>query len=212
MQFGNEEHIELRATFRATYETITRKMVEILQSKAPDTISGSKPILPLRVARSEMFVVLEDYVHVIMPLLEFAPDVLFQSPAFHTAFKCCMASITVVYTDLVMAGLDIIRDILSHDCLIPNPSEPHPPKFPLYASAIRQVIDQEGHPLLGYLLKGLMGEFPEDATSSVISIFRVLCVHWPSQVAVWLPSVLQEIPTNILTNEAKTQFLGDVAG
>lgn len=144
----------------------------------------------------------------LLRLIEFAPDIYFQSPAFPLAFRAAMAALTVVHSDIIFASLDLIRSTLTHDSIVSN-SSTQPPRFPAFASAIRGVFEKEGFELVGFLLSGLVGDFPEDSTSAVVSIFRVISSAWTSQLLSWLPLVLQQMPTTV-PNQAKAQFLSDV--
>lgn len=119
-----------------------------------------------------------------------------------------MAAFTIVHTDIIFKSLDLFRIILTHDCLLSGTSQP--PKFLIYAAAIQDVVSKEGIVLVRYLLAGLIGDFPEDSTSVVVSIFRVLTALWTSQLLSWLPPVLEQLPTAIAPNQAKSQFLADV--
>ncbi|OBZ78618.1 Uncharacterized protein C11G11.07 [Grifola frondosa] len=134
--FGNEEDPALRAAFRDVLERSSKKLVLILQEKPPSSIPD----------------VMEDYLQMMLQMIEFAPDVLFTSPAFAIAFRAAMAALTLIHSDIIFAALDLIRSILTHDCLAPVSNVPPPPKFPLYAAAIRPVIEKEGLELTGYLL------------------------------------------------------------
>lgn len=191
--FGNEENLTLRASYREVYERSTNKVVSLLQAQTPGNIPD----------------VLEDYLQMLLQLVDHGPDIFFQSLAFPLAFRVAMAALTVVHTDIIFAALDLFRIILTHDCLVPSTTPP-PPKFPLYAASIRAVVEKEGYELVGYLLAGLIGDFPEDSTSAVVSIFRVISFVWTSQLISWLPTILQQLPTAAAPNEAKTQFLSDV--
>jgi transportin-3 len=144
----------------------------------------------------------------LLRLEEFAPDIYFQSSAFPLVFRAAMAGLTVVHSDIIFASLDLIRITLTHDSIVSNPPT-LPPRFPLFAAAIRDVFEKEGFELVGYLLSGLVGDFPEDSTSTVVSIFRVISSVWTSQLLSWLPLVLQQLPTTA-SNQVKAQFLSDV--
>jgi transportin-3 len=144
----------------------------------------------------------------LLELVAHAPDIFFQSSAFPLAFRASMAALTLVHSEIIFQSLDLFRIVLTHDCLLSNSSQP--PKFPIYATAIHGVVDKEGFALVGYLLAGLVGEFPEDSTSTVVTIFRVLAALWTSQMLSWLPPVLEQLPTTVAPNQAKTQFLADV--
>ncbi|EPQ60569.1 ARM repeat-containing protein [Gloeophyllum trabeum ATCC 11539] len=193
-RFGNEENPELRNAFRDTYERSTTKVVSLLQLKAPQDMPD----------------VMEDYLRLLLQMIDYTPDLFFQSSAFPLAFRIAMAALTMIHSDIIFASLDLFRMMLTHDCLDP-PAVP-PPKFPIYAAAIRAVVEKEGLQLVGYLLSGLVGDFPEDSTSVVVTIFRVLTTLWPTQMLSWLPQVLQQLPTSAAPHQVKTQFLADVTG
>lgn len=151
---------------------------------------------------------MEDYLRMLIELVEHAPDVFFPSPAFPIAFRAAMAGLTLVQADIIFAALDVLRAIIEHDCLHPAPVPP--PRYPVYAAAIKPVVEKEGLELVGYLLSGLTGDFPEDCVSPVITIFRVLAILWPSQLLAWLPVVLQQLPSTSVPDQAKSLFLSEV--
>lgn len=122
-----------------------------------------------------------------------------------------MAALSLIHSDVVFASLNFIRIVMTHDCLIPHALSTPPPKFPIYATAIKQVVDKEGFDLVGLLLAGLVGDFPEETSSSTISIFRVLATMWSAEVVAWCPAVLQRLPTTSVPDQAKTQFMKDLS-
>ncbi len=152
--------------------------------------------------------VMEDYLRMLLQMVDYAPDIFFTSPAFPVAFRVAMAGLTLVQADIIFSALDLIRNILAHECLAPSANPP--PKFPLYAAAIKPVVQKEGLEFTGCLLSGLVGDFPEDSTASVITIFRVLAELWPSQLLSWLPAVLQQLPSASSPDQAKATFMSDV--
>ena len=155
-----------------------------------------------------VFSVMEDYLRVLLQLVDFAPDVFFTSPAFPIAFRAAMAGLTLIQSDVVFTALDFTRGVLTHECLNPTPNPP--PKFSVYANAIRPVIEKEGLEFTGCLLAGLTGDFPEDSVSSVITILRVIAMLWSSQLLAWLPVVLQQLPSATTPDQTKAVFLADV--
>jgi transportin-3 len=144
------------------------------------------------------------------PLARFAPDIFYRPSTFAMAFRTSLAALTLVQTDIVFESLELARIVLTHDCLSPTLSQPPPPKFPVYAAVIKGVIDKQGFEFVGYLLTGLVGDFPEDATTIVVSVFRALSATWSSQLLSWLPPVLQQLPTSSVSNQTKTDFLSEV--
>ncbi|KAH9947142.1 ARM repeat-containing protein [Amylocystis lapponica] len=186
-RFGNEEDPTLRTAYKDVFERSSQKMVLLLQEKAPGEIPD----------------VMEDYLQMLLQMIEYAPDIFFPSFAFPIAFRAAMAALTVVHSDIIFAALDLIRNILTHDSLAPPSSVPPPPKFPIYAAAIRPVVEKEGVELTGYLLAGL-------STPIVVTIFRVVASLWQVQLLSWLPTVLQQLPTTSVPDQTKTQFLADM--
>ncbi|KAI0660358.1 ARM repeat-containing protein [Cubamyces menziesii] len=192
-RFGNEEDPTLRSAFQDIFERASNKLVLMLQEKPAEMMPD----------------VLEDYLQMLLQMIDYAPDVFFPSPAFPIAFRVAMAALTLVHSDIVFAALDLLRTIFSHDCLAPA-SRPPPPKFPIYAAAIRPVVEREGQALTGYLLSGLVGDFPEESIGMVVSIFRVLGGLWPTQLHAWLPPVVAQLPTTAVPEQAKNSFLADI--
>ncbi|KAJ7932491.1 armadillo-type protein [Mycena leptocephala] len=194
-RYGNEEDTDLRGSFQEVYERSTNSIVSLLQSKSPRDIPD----------------VMEDYLRMLTSMVPSAPDIFFQSSAFPLAFRTAMEALTLVHSDIIFASLDLFLLILTHDCLNPNPSVPPPPKFPIYTSAIQGVVQKDGFQFLCYLLNGLVGDFPEDSMSIVVSIFRAISLIWGSQLLVWLPAVLQQLPISAAPQQAQAQFFSDVS-
>lgn len=191
-RFGHESDLVLRNAFQNLYERATNKVVSLLQSKDSRDIPD----------------VLEDYVQLLLQLIRMAPDVFFQSSAFPLAFRATMAALTLIHSDLVFASLDLFRDILTHESLTPSSSPP--PKFPIYSSAIKAVMEKEGFEFVGYILSGLVGDFPEDSTAVVVTIFRAVALLWSTQLVTWLPPILQQFPVSSTPIQVREQFLLDV--
>lgn len=152
---------------------------------------------------------LEDYIQMLLQILDQTQDIFFQNPAFENAFTVSMAALDLVHTDILFAALDLFRCILTHDCLEANASTA-PPKFAMYAAVIRPVVSKVGEAFVGYLLNGLLGHFPEESAPLVTSIMRSLSMSWPTQLQSWLPPVLQQLPTSKVPNEEKSRFLNDI--
>ncbi|KAL0951319.1 hypothetical protein HGRIS_008025 [Hohenbuehelia grisea] len=189
--YGTKKSPELRAALSQMFERATSKMVSLLQSKPPGELPD----------------VIEDYIQMLLRLLDLMPEIIFQSSSFPLAFRASMAALTLVHTDVVFAALEFFRIIITHDSLAMPQSSP---EFLLFSTSIKTVIEKEGFAFVGYLLTGLVGDFPEDSASAVVSIFRALAAFWSQQLLAWLPSVLQQLPNTTSPAEAKSQFLSDV--
>lgn len=115
----------------------------------------------------------------------------------------------MIQTDVVFAGLDVVRSVVEHESL---GGMVNPPKFLTVATNIREIVIKEGYELVGRILHGLAGDFPEDAVSIVITIMRSISASWPTEILSWLPPILQQLPTTTMPADAKARFLQDVNG
>ncbi|KAH9937196.1 ARM repeat-containing protein [Fomitopsis serialis] len=125
-----------------------------------------------------------DYLQMLLQMLDYAPDVFFPSPALPVAFQAALAALTVVHTDIIFAALDLIRGI--------------------------PVVQKAGPELTSYLLSGMVGDFPEESASTVVTIFRQLAILWQQELLSWLPMILQQLPATAVPDQAKAQFLTDM--
>ncbi|KAF7320101.1 hypothetical protein MKEN_00794500 [Mycena kentingensis (nom. inval.)] len=193
-RFGNEENTDIRGAFREVYERSTNTVASLLQAKSARDVPD----------------VLEDYVRMLDSMAPVVPDIFFESSAFPLAFRASMEALTLVHSDIIFAALDLFVRIFTHECLDPTSSTTIPPKFSIYATAIQAVVQKDGLQFIGYLLSGLIGDFPSESLSLVVSIFRALAMLWGPQLLLWLPTVLQQLPTATAPQLAQAQFLSDL--
>jgi len=192
--FGNENSSVIRSAYKAAYERTSVRVFAMLKSQAFTEIPD----------------VIEDYIQMLIQMTEFTADVLFPSPSFPTSFGVVLSSLNLLQPEIVFASLDLVRNIIGHDALLPVPGMQQPATYTVYAEAIRKTVEQQGFQLVGLLLSGLITHFPEDSNNNVTTIFRILARLWPSDLVSWLPSVLEQLPTSTLPVAAKNQFFADV--
>lgn len=154
-----------------------------------------------------MCAVVQDFVQLLLQLVELTPDIFFDQNIFPAVFGASLAGLTVIHDDTVFATLDLFRMIATHDCL---GDEVVQPEYTKWATLIRGVVRNQGYQLTGYLLSGMLGDFPEDAIQNVVSIFRVITTMFPEEMLQWLSGVLGELPATTAPNQAKSQFLMDL--
>lgn len=139
--------------------------------------------------------------------MDIVPEIFFDQNIFPSVFGASLAGLTVIHDDTVFATLDLFRTIVTHDCLRDEVTEP---EYTKWATLIRGVVRNQGYQLTGYLLSGMIGDFPEDAIQNVVSIFRVITTMFPEEMLQWLSGVLGELPGVSAPNQAKSQFLMDL--
>ncbi|KAJ3908636.1 armadillo-type protein [Lentinula edodes] len=191
-RFGDEEDQNLHTAFAELFRRSTNKMMSLLHTQSAGTLSD----------------VLDDYVQLSMQVLHQTPDIYFDPLLFPLAFQANCAALTIVQSDVVCSALDTFQAIFNHQCL--DPSTPNPPNFIAYANTIHNVLESQGANFIGFLLMGLIGDFPPETDSLVISIFRIVATTWPSQMLVWLPDVLQRMPSTTVPVQVKQKFIADV--
>ncbi|KZT44557.1 ARM repeat-containing protein [Sistotremastrum suecicum HHB10207 ss-3] len=191
-RYGSSRDSVVQQAIKSSYENMSLKVASLLRDNSP----------------TELPDILEDYIRLQQAIMEYCPDIFFLSPAFVIAFTASLTSLGVVYTDIIFASLDTLRDILTHECLSQKSSSPtSPPKFPLYAEQIRAAFSSHGHQLVGALLTGLVGDFPEEAASSVITLLRAIAQTWPTEFTTFLPAVLDSLPLATCPLAARKQFV-----
>ncbi|KAF8202961.1 armadillo-type protein [Pholiota molesta] len=192
-RFSSGNDPALKSATQEILERSTAKVASLLHVKTPGEIPD----------------ILEDYVQMLLQYVAVLPDILFTSSAFPLIFRCAMTGLTVVHSDIVFASLDLFRSILTHDCMDPVTAAT-PSKFTVWSAAIGDAMNKEGFQFVGCILNGLVGDFPEDAAATVVSIFRTLVHIWPNQLLTWLPPVLEQLPVASIPNESKASFLQEV--
>jgi len=156
-----------------------------------------------------LLIVVDDYLAILTPLVEQCPDILFLSQAFPTAFNILVGALTLLNTDTTFRALGIIRAILGHDSLSPSQGLPVPPKFPLYAKSIAEVIEKDGPMLVHNLFAGLMEHFAPEMMSGVITTVRILTQLWTASMQQWVQTVLEQMSVPPALEQARTQFILD---
>lgn len=102
-------------------------------------------------------------------------------------------------TPIVTAALDFVRDVIGNDAL-----ETTDPALAPRKQAITQVIHEQGGPLVGVLLHGMVSTFDSDAMPSVVAIVRILVSHTPAdQVQFWIATGVDALNTNTVSVSEK---------
>ena len=68
----------------------------------------------------------------------------------------------------------------------------------------------EGCQKANQAMAGLVGDFPEEAASIIVTLFRVLASLWPNQLQQWATVILQGLPVTSAPEEAKVRFMKDL--
>ncbi len=204
----------VRDGIRQAYERATSKTVTLLQQRnirdMPDGKSTIKLSLNPILRQVPFSSVMEDYIQLLLQLQDRLPDIFFDSPSFPTAVRVAIAALSLIHSDVIFAALDLLRAIVTHDCLDSSTTTRPSPKFIVYASAIRSVIQDEGPVLLANLLNGIVNDFPQESTSTVITIIRMLSITFPKELVIWLPQALDQVAMAASFTPAKNQLLTDI--
>lgn len=154
---------------------------------------------------------LDDYAHLLYDVIEHCPSLLFLSPVFPAALQSTLSTLTLMSPQIVLTALDVIRSVIGHESLQHDPatdrdSSPFVPQYPLYAAAIRAAMDTVSFQLVGILLDVLVGGY-EDTSSNVLTVFRLLSMQFPAQLAAAIPAALESMPIKVASQAEKEEFL-----
>jgi transportin-3 len=154
--------------------------------------------------------VIEDYTFLAMIMLQYTPDLLLLSSAFPTTIQVLLACLSLVQPDAIYVGVDFVFNLLGHDALNPANTSP-PPNFPLYAAAIQNAVGPHGAQLVSVLLNGLSGAYPEDVTSTTVSVIGELAKIWPNEFAMWITTAVELLPPGNVHSTVKVTLLSDIS-
>jgi transportin-3 len=208
-RYGEEkQNVELQTAIRGMYEHVSKKTVALLSLKSPGEIpDGECKLLKSLCAYAKPNAVLQDYIQLLLQIVDVTPEIFFNHNIFPAVFGASLAGLTVVHSDIIFATLDLFRAIMMNDCLRP---EAQGEEYTQWATVIRGVVREQGYALTGYLLSGMIGDFPDDAIANVVSILRVVTTMFSDKMLEWLPDVLQQLPATSAPAAAKSQFLADL--
>jgi len=164
--------------------------------------------------------VIEDYIRLLSSLMDTQDSILLSSSCFHQSFPIVLTCLEFFDPEPVYTSLDYIRQILGHSSLeMQNGTTTGPDGKPgssgksssadcaLFAQSISQLVTQNGYLLCEVLLRRTLTDFPEDALSTVIILFRLLSDFFPLQLASWVPTIMDHLPPKVVTLPDKEKFL-----
>ena len=136
---------------------------------------------------------------------------LFLSGALPAAFQATLSALTLLSPAIVIAGLDGLRSMVGHEALQFDPTDPsysaaQQHAFPLYAAALRQVIAAASSQLVGSLVDILVHGV-EDTSMGVLTLFRLLSIQFPAELAEGLVSAVDQLETKVASVEEKAEFM-----
>ncbi len=211
--YGRNPALPLRAALQSSFDTISNKVMLILENTMPEEVSD----------------LIEDYIHACTAVVTNAPSILYLSPVFPHAFRAALAGLSLYHPQIIHASLSFIRDIVGHDALsmpttpsqpgTPLPPEltdpsaaPSPEALAAFAANIRHTVGEHGYQLASVLLSGLVTSFPPDAMPLVISIVRILAAVFPREMATWIPIVAEALPATTVPVPDRTRFIETFTG
>jgi len=164
--------------------------------------------------------VIEDYIRLLSSLMDTQDSILLSSSCFHQSFPIVLTCLEFFDPEPVYTSLDYIRQILGHSSLeMQSGTTTGPDGKPgssgkrssadcaLFAQSISQLVTQNGYLLCEVLLRRTLTDFPEDALSTVIILFRLLSDFFPLQLASWVPTIMDHLPPKVVTLPDKEKFL-----
>ncbi|KAK4052049.1 Nuclear import receptor [Microbotryomycetes sp. JL201] len=187
----------------SSYLWITAKTIERFAFKRdPALLTAAKSAVERQCAKvfamlqtiapAQMADVLDDFVNLVIAVIEYAPDVLFLSPSLPAAFQAALSTLTLLSPSILLSALDAVRATIGHESLQYDPNDPHlspvyAPMYPQFANQIRSILASP--PLLP------LERFDPTASATASTITPA---QQPSQSGLTTGSILVTLLLNLL--------------
>lgn len=159
--------------------------------------------------------VMDDYVHLFLSYLIHLPPIL-ASPLLPLALSHTLQALTCPATSIILTSVDVLALLSSHLSLSPSPSSASTfssrastPKNP---SAVRPIFAQYARPTLSLLLKGLIADFPDEASEPIGQVLVHFAVTFGGggEMEAWVGEALAGVGGHLVLPADKEAFLGHV--
>ncbi|KAK4704603.1 transportin-3, partial [Phenoliferia sp. Uapishka_3] len=175
------------------YEEVLKVAVERSTSKIFTMLQQTDP--------AQLADILDDYVHLIIDLIEYHPELLLLSPSFPLCFQTLLSTTTLLSPQIVLSSLDALRAIIGHESL------ESPTPFPAaFGSSIRTVVEGASPSLARVLMTGVVDGF-EDASTNILTILRMLAVQFPQVLVREMPAAVEQLPVKSVSPAERAEFL-----
>jgi transportin-3 len=143
--------------------------------------------------------VMDDYVHTFMAYLTQIPETILNSSALQLALSQTISALTCPAPETTLVCLDTLVLVTSHL------------GDPRYTPHLQPLLAQFGSVLVGLLVAGVVGGFPEEGVEQVRTVLGALSVCAPAEeVYGWLNGAVGQIPGHVVPTLEKEKFLTDV--
>ncbi|WVQ73550.1 hypothetical protein IAR50_003128 [Cryptococcus sp. DSM 104548] len=181
---------QLAGLLMRSFESVTRGLGELL----------------LRKAALEIPDVMDDYVHLLYAYLSRLPTLIIPNPSLPLAFSHTLQALTCPSTIITLVSLDVLTQLTN--LLSPASS----PDSAITTPVLEPLFAQYGQVLTGLVVKGLVGEFPEDAVEQVENILVGLGTGLPGGVVVgWIGEGVGEIGGHLVPAPDKQAFVAQIS-
>lgn len=159
---------------------------------------------------------LDDYVHLFHSYLIHLPPIL-ASPLLPLALSHTLQALTCPATSIILTSLDVLALLSSHlsPSLSPSStstssSRPSTPKNP---AAVRPMFAQYARLTLSLLLKGLVADFPDEASEPIGQVlvhFAIAFGGSGGEMEAWVREALAGVGGHLILPADKETFLGHI--
>ncbi|OWZ62136.1 hypothetical protein AYX15_05702 [Cryptococcus neoformans] len=192
------------------------RMVGELLGRGFEGVTTSLGRLLERKVAVEIPDVLDDYVHLFHSYLIHLPPIL-ASPLLPLALSHTLQALTCPATSIILTSLDVLALLSSHlsPSLSPSStstssSRPSTPKNP---AAVRPMFAQYARPTLSLLLKGLIADFPDEASEPIGQVlvhFAIAFGGSGGEMEAWVREALAGVGGHLILPADKEAFLGHI--
>jgi transportin-3 len=197
------EHVD-RATSDAVYQFYEQQSISflrILNDLPPDHLPD----------------VIDDYFRLASDAVRYYPKECITSSLAIPIFSAALSALTLQQIDPLIATLHYYRDLLSFGFDSPAVSDFNGPDGERYSnspevkSAVKGLINSQGHLLTQRVLTGMMFSFPGDCFPDASGVLMTLFELMPQEASAWVQQTLQMLPVGTMKPGEAEKLVSSIA-
>lgn len=139
---------------------------------------------------------MDDYVHCFLGYIDQLPQIALTSPVLNLALSHTLAALMCPSAETQIVSLETLASLAKH--VQDERWQPY----------LQPVFAQYGQAIFSVMLKGVVGDFPEESPSDVHTILTATGACAPAaQVELWAAEAVQSIPGHVVPAAERQAFL-----
>ena len=154
---------------------------------------------------NEISDIIEDYLHLLMVVIEFKPDLIINEKLINIIYKINLNALTLFSTEIIIVSLDFLLLLMGY---IVGENAIHQDNINLLIITFNN--EENYHNLLKLLIEGLVDSFSDDCVSTVITLIRQLGNFNPQLMSQSIQLTLSQSSLSTVSQYDKQTFLQNI--